>query len=192
MPTPALPEFVRVQRRDAVERHLRQGRAPVGTYSKLGSAMESAARDLRVSSGSMNNWLRREESLRDAGESHFVPNWDLWLDHIKPTPRFPDQEVIKTGYGPQQSANFRVRVVPKITERKRPKRVFYFTDCHDNPELPKDRFRWMGRYIAETQPDVIVCGGDFLSLDSVSRHQGWGNLDGRDRSPFVEDRKSVV
>ena len=49
-------------------------------------------------------------------------------------------------------------------------RVLAIGDAHDGPRIPKDRFRWFGRLAADTQPDVIVQIGDFLSLDSLCRY----------------------
>jgi len=47
-------------------------------------------------------------------------------------------------------------------------KILVIGDCHLEPNQPIDRFRWLGRFIAEEQPEVIVQIGDFVSLDCLS------------------------
>lgn len=41
-------------------------------------------------------------------------------------------------------------------------------DPHSTVDHPNDRFELAGKYILETKPDIIVCLGDFASMDSLS------------------------
>jgi len=50
------------------------------------------------------------------------------------------------------------------------KTILVIPDPHDQPEIPKDRFRWLGKLIAEKQPDAIVHLGDGASFDSLSSY----------------------
>lgn len=43
-------------------------------------------------------------------------------------------------------------------------------DCQVKPDVPTEHLEWIGRYIIETQPDVIVCISDFADMPSLS---GW-------------------
>ena len=46
--------------------------------------------------------------------------------------------------------------------------VLVVGDCHVSNNQSLDRFRWLGKLIAETRPDHIVLIGDFLTLNSLS------------------------
>jgi hypothetical protein len=43
-------------------------------------------------------------------------------------------------------------------------------DSHDEPEVSKERFTWLGNMIVDIQPDVIVCLGDFADMSSLSSY----------------------
>ncbi len=44
----------------------------------------------------------------------------------------------------------------------------FIPDPHDQPEINKDRFELAGNFAIKHKPTVIVCAGDFTSLDSLS------------------------
>ena len=48
--------------------------------------------------------------------------------------------------------------------------ILCIPDCHSKPESNKDRFTWLGKYISEEQPDIIVCLGDFMDMGSLSSY----------------------
>lgn len=93
------------------------------------------------------------------------------------------------------TARCRVRIVNRKTDAPVTRgpivRVAFITDSHDAPHIPKDRFGWMGRWIADTAPDHLVHGGDFATLDSLSQHESWGSLTGKDREPYLSDLDSL-
>lgn len=48
------------------------------------------------------------------------------------------------------------------------KTYLWFSDSHDCPHHDKSRFELLGRLIVDRRPDVIVQGGDFASMESLS------------------------
>jgi len=70
-------------------------------------------------------------------------------------------------------------------------RVVCIGDGHDDPRLPdKSRFRWIGQYIRETKPDIVVQIGDFLTLDSLNGHIGNETYEGKSKPSFMADMVS--
>lgn len=45
---------------------------------------------------------------------------------------------------------------------------FIIPDCQVTPSTPNDHLNWIGNYILEIQPDVIVNLGDFADMESLS------------------------
>jgi len=41
-------------------------------------------------------------------------------------------------------------------------------DMQVTPDSPTDHLEWIGKYLVEQQPDVIVCIGDFADMESLS------------------------
>jgi hypothetical protein len=71
-------------------------------------------------------------------------------------------------------------------------RVVCIGDAHDSPNIPdKSRFEWMGKYIREQKPDVVVQIGDFATLDSLNGHIPNETLDGRLKPSFENDMGSL-
>jgi hypothetical protein len=59
-------------------------------------------------------------------------------------------------------------------------KVAYIPDVQAAPGVPLDHVGWAGQYIAEKQPDVIVCAGDFGDFHSLSRYgRGERRFEGR-------------
>jgi len=59
-------------------------------------------------------------------------------------------------------------------------------DCQVTPDTPTDHLRWIGEYIVEQKPDVVVNIGDFADMESLSSYDrvkrswwlaGWHDLD---------------
>lgn len=53
-------------------------------------------------------------------------------------------------------------------------------DCQVKPDCPIDHLFWIGNFIAEKKPDVIVCLGDFADMPSLSSYDK-GKLKGEGR-----------
>lgn len=48
--------------------------------------------------------------------------------------------------------------------------ILVIGDAHATPQANNDRFEWLGNFIVEKQPDVIVNIGDMASMDSLSAY----------------------
>jgi hypothetical protein len=60
-------------------------------------------------------------------------------------------------------------------------------DAHDSPQLPKDRFEWIGDYIDRVRPDFVVQIGDFGTFDSLNGHIPNQSYDGKSKPTFMAD-----
>jgi len=59
-------------------------------------------------------------------------------------------------------------------------KISFIPDVQDREGVPHDHLDWCGRYLAEKQPDVIVCGGDFGDMPSLSSYdKGTKSYEGR-------------
>lgn len=70
-------------------------------------------------------------------------------------------------------------------------RVLAIGDAHDHPDLPKDRFRWLGKHAAALGVDYVVQIGDFFTLDSLNSHVSNETLLGKLKSPWSRDMVSA-
>ena len=50
------------------------------------------------------------------------------------------------------------------------KRLLLIGDPHCSPDTDNRRFDWLGNMILETDPDMVVCIGDFADLNSLSSY----------------------
>jgi hypothetical protein len=50
------------------------------------------------------------------------------------------------------------------------KDILVVGDPHANPDFPNDRADWLGQYIKETKPDVVVNMGDTFDMPSLSSY----------------------
>lgn len=76
----------------------------------------------------------------------------------------------------KNSAQDKKLTLKNITEKIAPAsgaftKIVYFTDAHNQPGLPKDRFFWLARLINEHKPDVVVDGGDGDDFNSLCTHE---------------------
>lgn len=56
----------------------------------------------------------------------------------------------------------------------------FVPDCQCKPGVPIEHLSWCGQYIAEKKPDVIICGGDFADMESLSSYDvGKKSFEGR-------------
>lgn len=59
-------------------------------------------------------------------------------------------------------------------------KIAVITDVQAKPGVPLEHLTWAGKYLAEKQPDVIVCIGDFADMESLSSYdRGSGRAEGR-------------
>lgn len=60
------------------------------------------------------------------------------------------------------------------------RRHAFIPDTQAKPGVPNDHLRWIGEYLAEEQPDVIVHAGDHYDLPSLSSYdKGKKRIEGR-------------
>jgi hypothetical protein len=66
-------------------------------------------------------------------------------------------------------------------------------DVQDRPDVTKDHLRWIGNYIAEKQPDVIVQIGDFADMVSLNGYTvGQAAAEGTRYSEDVKSTKQAM
>lgn len=59
-------------------------------------------------------------------------------------------------------------------------KIAFIPDCQVKDGIPLDHLTWCGKYLAEKQPDVIVQGGDFADMPSLSSYdKGKKSFEGR-------------
>ena len=67
---------------------------------------------------------------------------------------------------------------PRVYSRQRLGRMhLVIPDCQVKSGVPLEHLGWIGNYIVEKKPDVIVCIGDFADMESLSSYDK-GNLRG--------------
>lgn len=61
-----------------------------------------------------------------------------------------------------------------------PKKHCVIPDVQAKPGVPLEHLEWAGRFIAEKQPDVVICIGDFADMESLSSYdKGKRSFEGR-------------
>lgn len=79
---------------------------------------------------------------------------------------------------------------PRVYQRQRLGRMhLVIPDCQVKAGVPTQHLDWIGRYIYEKRPDVIVCIGDFADMPSLSSYDK-GKLAGEGRR-YVKDIAAV-
>ena len=67
----------------------------------------------------------------------------------------------------------------------------YIPDCQVHTDAPLDHLEWIGKYIIDKKPDVIVCAGDFADMPSLSSYdRGKKNFEGRRYKKDIEAAKA--
>lgn len=63
------------------------------------------------------------------------------------------------------------------------KSILIIPDAHAAPGFDNERFKWLGKYIDDSRPDVITCLGDFADMPSINeaarRSEGVAAIEGR-------------
>lgn len=84
-----------------------------------------------------------------------------------------------------------IQTPPPKPLREKITTIVYFTDAHNQPCLPKDRFYWLSSYINDKAPDYIIDGGDFDDLQSLCRHERNDSWKGRFKPAFQDDLEAA-
>ena len=66
-------------------------------------------------------------------------------------------------------------------------------DTQITPDSPTDHLRWIGKYIAEKRPDVVIQIGDFNDCESLSSYdKGKKGFEGRRYIKDIEAGKKAM
>jgi len=65
--------------------------------------------------------------------------------------------------------------------------VVWFTDAHNQPEMPLDRFLWLAALVNDVKPDYLIDGGDFDDMNSLCAYEGNETWKGKFKPAFVDD-----
>lgn len=92
MPTPPISTEERARRKEVIEQCLRDGFSPFRhpVSGAKGGCVAEASRRLGVSRGAINDFIRREERAKQAGEPNYAPDWSLFAPPERTTPDAPD------------------------------------------------------------------------------------------------------
>lgn len=61
-----------------------------------------------------------------------------------------------------------------------PKTIVVIGDSHAEPEIPNDRYKWLGRLVTDVGADIVVDIGDWWSMDSLCKYdEGTRAFEGR-------------
>ena len=62
----------------------------------------------------------------------------------------------------------------------KPIKHLFISDVQAQPDVPLEHLSWLGQYIVDKQPDVIICIGDFADMKSLSSYdKGKKSFEGR-------------
>ena len=70
-------------------------------------------------------------------------------------------------------------------------RVQAIGDAHNSPEIPRDRFRWLGKHAADFGADYAVSIGDWDTLDSLNTHIPNESLQGKQKNAYATDLEAA-
>ena len=66
-------------------------------------------------------------------------------------------------------------------------KILVIGDAHAKPGVSNRRFDWLGKFIADTKPDVVVDIGDWADMESLSSYdKGKRSFEGRRYKRDVE------
>jgi hypothetical protein len=65
-------------------------------------------------------------------------------------------------------------------------------DCQVKPGVPLEHLTWIGNYIAEKQPDVVVQIGDFADMPSLNSHAKLKEMEGQRYAEDVAVTKAAM
>lgn len=170
MPAHKRPQKVLLDVKEVIQRCLREGYFPPDLNSKgRGAHTEAAKRvaemyDVPVSTAW--KWV----SACAANEDH-RPDYSLFKPY-------------------QYQAVDKESILLKPEGKAR--RLAVIGDAHDSPSLPdKSRFEWMGRWVHDNDFDEVWQIGDFVTLDSLTRHAAPGTKSFAELPSFKQDLDSL-
>ncbi len=67
------------------------------------------------------------------------------------------------------------------------RKILYFTDSHNQPNMNQDRFLWLARMVNHEKPDYLVDGGDGDDFHSLCSHERDETMKGRLKPSLLRD-----
>ena len=64
----------------------------------------------------------------------------------------------------------RAEIAAPVVELARPKMHIVIPDVQTKADVPNHHLEWVGNYLVEKKPDVVVCIGDFADMPSLSSY----------------------
>lgn len=188
MPNPGLSDAEIAQTIAAVEGALREGYPPPGQARRgARSAIMRAAELLSVIERKPVPEPTLRSRLRTIKNHGIEPDWSLYALPSYPASPSPADPPVPPSSVPTPEVRLRFTVrQPRDNWGERYHVVVIF-DAHDSPSLRKDRFRWMGRYVQEHNPDMVVQVGDLFSFDSLCQIEPNDTLLGKAKPVFTDD-----
>lgn len=178
MPARPLTEEQKQEVIALIEECLREGYAPpdvmTGKQAVKEAALRAQKRGITKTTGA---FITRMHNARSFG---LEPDWTLYrpaqYQHPKGSKAAPA--------APFMGANLNAVQVPSDEI----KRIVVVGDLHSDPRLADyDRFRQIGKKVAQLDPDYLVQIGDWSTFDSVSRHEDRSTIHGRALPSFEDD-----
>lgn len=170
------------KRIEMVEQCLREGYKPRGAQqgsNKTRAAVSEAAHRLGVTRVTMATWSVNHH--REIDWSQYKPAASL-TKHVETDAKRA-----------MQATETRLRIRVSHARPRGPAetiKVCAIGDVHDSPSIPKDRARWMGKWVADIKPDMVIQIGDLLTMDSLNGHVGNDTWTGRAKPAFEQDMAS--
>lgn len=136
-----------------------------------------------MSSGikSYRELLDKYPSMREASRQTGIPYTTL-QNNIKRELRQLEKPILPRVSTPYIQAPY---VQPKL------KKILAIYDTHDDPNIPKDRFRWMGYHAKHGRYDHIIHGGDLVDFLSLCTHVPNESYHGRFKGTYQDDLSSL-
>lgn len=136
---------------------------------KFAESVQEAAAKLGVTPASLRKAFKRRNL---PSPSEFIEELDMEETSIKDSIRVYSD---KGWHSPRNLSNKKHLIIP---------------DAHAKPGVDNDRFEWLGRYIYDEKPDVVVCIGDFADMESLSSYdKGKKSFEGR---RYLKDIEAAV
>lgn len=141
-------------------------------------AIAAAARKAQES-GLVKTHKAFRSRVEAARQRHREPDWTLWRPPVY-TRASPE-----TVIDPYRLMEASIPTGKRVT-------VCVIGDMHDDPRMDsKDRFLWIGRWIASEAPDYVVQIGDWATFDSMSRHHERGSKEAQLAPSWPHDLESL-
>ena len=176
-----IPERVAKDLIARVETALRSGGKPPGEYGPGKSALEMVADELIK--GGLIRHRRTIHHRLEAAEEHYglKPDWDLWR------PARYQQHPPKVWGQPIKA------VLPEDVTHDQAERILVIPDLHQCPAhaYRTDVLTWIARYGSQHKFDRVIQLGDWLTMDSCSRHDRNDTFKGRFK-PSINDDLNIL